>query len=178
MRTTHLKSYSSGRRRHHGVAAVEFAIVIIVLLLALAGIVEFGRTFWYYNALTKSTRDGARHLSSVVNTQLLNQAQGGGDGTCPPGNATARGLTYCAAISANVPDLTLANIEVRCRYSGGWGSCVNGPEDSAFPEYVRVSIVNYQVVIGGLIPFVLPVGDGVTTWTASLTPQTTMRHQH
>lgn len=178
MRTSRPESASLGRRRHHGVAAVEFALVIVILLLALAGVVEFGRTFWYYNALTKATRDGARHLSSVVNTQLLTQAQSGGDATCAPGNATARGLTYCAAISANVPGLALANIEVQCRYGGGWVQCVNGPETSAFPEYVRVRIVNYQVTIGGLIPFVLPSGGGTTSWTASLAPHTTMRHQH
>lgn len=178
MRTARPATSTSARRQHHGVAAVEFAITIVVLLLALAGIVEFGRTFWYYNALTKATRDGARHLSAALNTQLVTQAQGGGDTTCAPGSATARGLTYCAALTANVPDIALANIEVQCRYGGGWAACVNGPEDSGFPEYVRVSIINYQVTIGGIIPFVLPAGGGVTSWTAALTPYTTMRHQH
>ncbi|MDI1244349.1 MAG: pilus assembly protein, partial [Rhodoferax sp.] len=45
-----------------GAVAVEFAFVIVVLLLIMAGLVEFGRTFWYADALTKATRDGARLL--------------------------------------------------------------------------------------------------------------------
>ena len=55
----------------HGVAAVEFALLLFLLLILVAGIVEFGRAFWYYDALAKATRDGARFLSmSRVSTTV------------------------------------------------------------------------------------------------------------
>lgn len=45
-----------------GVAAVEFAILLPVLLLIVFGITEFGRALYSYNTLLKSTRDAARYV--------------------------------------------------------------------------------------------------------------------
>lgn len=49
--------------RQRGVAAIEFAILVPVMLLIVFGITEFGRAFYQYNSLTKSVRDGVRYLS-------------------------------------------------------------------------------------------------------------------
>lgn len=49
--------------RQRGVAAVEFAIVLIPLLLMLCGVAEFGRAIYQYDALTKATRGATRYLS-------------------------------------------------------------------------------------------------------------------
>lgn len=156
-----------------GVAAVEFALVVFILLLAVAGIVEFGRTFWYYNALAKATRDGARYLSTVPNDKLADSVQGANDTDCGEGgDATATRLTYCAAFNAKVPDLDPSNIRVRCGSSNPASACSN----LSTPTYVQVSIVGYDVTIGGIIPFLLPTGQG-SSWTASLSPHTTMRYQ-
>lgn len=43
-----------------GVAAVEFAIVVSLLLTLLFGIIEFSRIIFYWNAATEATRLGAR----------------------------------------------------------------------------------------------------------------------
>lgn len=53
--------YLSGRMR--GVAAVEFAIVLIPLVILVSGVAEYGRAIYQYDALTKSTRSAARYLS-------------------------------------------------------------------------------------------------------------------
>ncbi|MFQ5544386.1 MAG: TadE/TadG family type IV pilus assembly protein [Acidiferrobacterales bacterium] len=56
----------SGRKtglQQRGVAAVEFAIVLPVLLLLMFGTAELGRAFFQYNTLTKAVRDGARYVS-------------------------------------------------------------------------------------------------------------------
>jgi Flp pilus assembly protein TadG len=50
--------------RERGVAVVEFAIVLIPLMLMLFGITEFGRAMYEYNTLVKSTRTAARFLSA------------------------------------------------------------------------------------------------------------------
>lgn len=50
-------------KKHRGVAAVEFAILLIPLLIMTFGMTELGRAFYYYNSLLKSTRDASRYLS-------------------------------------------------------------------------------------------------------------------
>jgi hypothetical protein len=46
-----------------GVAAVEFAILLPLLLLIVFGITEFGRALYAYNTLVKATRDAARYYA-------------------------------------------------------------------------------------------------------------------
>jgi Flp pilus assembly protein TadG len=50
-------------RKQQGVAAVEFAIFLIPMLLMIFGITELGRAFYQYNTLTKATRSAARYKS-------------------------------------------------------------------------------------------------------------------
>ncbi len=53
-------------RQQRGVAAVEFAIVLPILLLLLLGTAELGRAFYQYDTLVKSIRGAARYLSTVA----------------------------------------------------------------------------------------------------------------
>ena len=58
-----------------GVATIEFAIMLPVLLLLLLGTAELGRALYEYNALAKTVRDGARYLAEhaeVGSTGVLN----------------------------------------------------------------------------------------------------------
>ena len=61
----------SGRER--GAAAVEFAVVLIPLLMIMFGIIDFG--LYYYNdlQLTHAARNAARILSGAV--RRLSQTQ-------------------------------------------------------------------------------------------------------
>ena len=52
------------KRHSSGIAAVEFLIVLPVLLLVFSAIVEFGNLFIQYNILNKSVQNAARY--SVV----------------------------------------------------------------------------------------------------------------
>ncbi|MGH8533242.1 MAG: TadE family protein [Gammaproteobacteria bacterium] len=54
------------RIRQCGIATIEFAIAVPVLLLLMLATAELGRAFYTYNTLTKSVRDGARYLSTVA----------------------------------------------------------------------------------------------------------------
>ena len=47
-----------------GTAAVEFAILLLPMLLLAFGVVEYGRAIYNYNTLVKSVRASARLLSS------------------------------------------------------------------------------------------------------------------
>lgn len=76
---------SGSPRRSSGLAMIELAIVLPVLLLLVMATAEMGRAFWQYNTLTKSVRDAARHASAsglfgstgvvVVTTSLRTQVQ-------------------------------------------------------------------------------------------------------
>lgn len=57
-----------GRRAARGVAAVELAFMLVPLLTLTFGVTEYGRAIYTYNAIEKSARDAARHLTSVVAT--------------------------------------------------------------------------------------------------------------
>ena len=52
-------------RDTRGQELIELALVLPLLLLLLAGGVEFGRAFYTYNILTKSVRNAARFASAA-----------------------------------------------------------------------------------------------------------------
>ncbi|VWD28881.1 pilus assembly protein TadG [Burkholderia lata] len=58
-----MKTRPFRRSRTRGVVAVEFAIVLMPMILLATGVAEFGRAIYQYETLTKATRDAARYLS-------------------------------------------------------------------------------------------------------------------
>ena len=147
-----------------GVAAVEFAFVIVILLLIMAGMVEFGRTFWYADALTKATRDGARLMSSWP---VATMSQGPG---------TARTLVKNSANAANVsPQLVVpGNVLVECLdVTFTLVACTDGTA----PANVRVGITGFTVQLGDWFPFI--GRDGLISFSPiTLAPHTTMRYMN
>ncbi len=147
------------RMRQGGVAAVELAFLLVLLLLIAAGIFEFGRAFWYYNALAKATRDGARALSLAPAANL---------GSVGVGQVQARVVAVANAANLH-PALAAANVEVVCDGS----SCADG----SAPTQVRVAISGYRIDIGGIFPFFSPATYAPTRFSGvPLAPHTTMRY--
>jgi Flp pilus assembly pilin Flp len=62
------------RRGEDGAAAVEFALVLPVLVLLLFGIIEFGMTFRDSLTVTSATRSGVRTASSLPRSPTFNDA--------------------------------------------------------------------------------------------------------
>ncbi|MBY0240265.1 MAG: pilus assembly protein [Burkholderiaceae bacterium] len=53
------------RHCQQGIAAVEFALVLPLLILLLIVPLYFGRVMWHYAAMQKAAQNGARFLASV-----------------------------------------------------------------------------------------------------------------
>ena len=145
-------------RRQSGIAAVEFAILLFVLVPIIAGIIEFGRAFWYYDAALKGTRDAARYLSTVTVAQLA-------DGTAP---TTARDIAVQASTAGGVPGFTSADVTVTCDPTACGSAVVPG-------DVTRVTVsATFSLGIGALVPFIGPAAAAGGGYAVSLTPHTTM----
>jgi Flp pilus assembly protein TadG len=153
--TTHLKNRAT---RQRGAVVVEFALVLTLLITLMAGIFEFGRAFWYYDTLTKATRDGARLMAMAANTDI------------EAGVGLTQTRVLNAVSAAGVPDFEAANVEVTCLNAAyGTIDCDNGVP----PWGVRVQIVDYDMTIGQYIPFLIGASSN---YAATLSPFTTMRY--
>lgn len=127
------------RNRERGTTTVEFAIVGALFFTLLFGVMEFGRALFVANALTESTRRGAR-MAAV----------------CPVGDAQPALVAIIANAGGRsriAPDLTTGNVQVS--YLNQTGAVVANPTANiAAIRYVRVQIVNFTQQM--LIPFLLP----------------------
>lgn len=63
------------KRIQKGVALVEFALIIPLLLILTFITTEFGRAVYQYNTLTKSVRDAVRYLSVQAPGTKLTEAR-------------------------------------------------------------------------------------------------------
>lgn len=102
------------RRYMRGVAAVEFGILLIPLVVLAFATTEFGRAIYSYNTLTKSVRDAARYLTSKGAGNPAEHAIAKcmavyGNPDCS-GNALAPGLTTDMVRTCD-PILTCAGVE-------------------------------------------------------------------
>ena len=155
-----------------GAVTVEFAFVIVLLLLIIAGIFGFGRAFWYADALTKSTRDGARLLSMWPIVDLAAMETTGFD--------QARTITVNSANAANInPLLVSSKVVVECLDSAfnvvaDCGKIVNKKPVTA---NVRVSITGFPITLGQWFPFIGSSGL-IDYGIIVLTPHTTMRYMN
>lgn len=161
MRIPSLPSREARHRRQRGVAAVEFALVIIMMLLLVAGVVEFGRVFWHYDALAKATRDAARTLSTWPKATVASA-----------GVAAARNLAVVNANAAALsPALETGQVQVECLNAAfAPVPCVDGTA----PANVRARVTGYAIAIGAWVPFIGVAGMG----TPTLAPHTTMRYMN
>jgi Flp pilus assembly protein TadG len=68
--------------RDRGAAAVEFALLLPVLLLLVFGIIDFGRALNAQITLTQAAREGAR-LAALGQPDVVNRTQGAASGLSP-----------------------------------------------------------------------------------------------
>jgi Flp pilus assembly protein TadG len=108
--------------RQRGSAAVEFALLLVPLLLLSFGVVEYGRAIYQYNTLVKSVRAAARLLSSQSP-----DSEGYGKLVAEARCLTVHGNVDCLG-PVLVPKLSVASVKVCDRKS--WSECKGSNQDS------------------------------------------------
>lgn len=152
----------NGGRRERGAAAVEFAIVLVPLIVLAMGVAEFGHAIYQYEAMTKATRTAARHLSSYLPSDASYPVAEAkclvvyGSTTCGGGSPLVEGLTtsmvvICDSVNAtNCQDPTdppqFANVPTYDTNNG-----VPGGAQSGSINLVEVKVKDFPYT--PLVPF-------------------------
>jgi Flp pilus assembly protein TadG len=105
-------------RDERGTAVVEFAIIILPLLLIVFGVLDFGRALNYYNDLTQIAGQGAR--AAAVNENPLGGAANGSFQQQLADGATTgelhNGITVCITQMPSSSTPTGTPVSVRTKY--------------------------------------------------------------
>ncbi len=126
-----------------GSATVEFAILLIPLILLAFGVTEYGRAIYQYNAIAKNVRTSARYLSQYAPGDTVRIAEA----KC----LVVYGSTTCGT-STLVPGLTTADVEIRDRTT----TPSYNPQSTGrgFVNLVSVGVNGY--VFTSLLPSIVP----------------------
>ncbi|MGH8353195.1 MAG: TadE/TadG family type IV pilus assembly protein [Pseudomonas sp.] len=96
-----------------GVAMVEFAITLPLLLLLLLAIGEFGRMLYQYNSLLQASRDAGRYVAGQAWNATLGVVELSSDLETKTKNVAVYGVPANPnGYPAVVPGLTTANVQV------------------------------------------------------------------
>ncbi|RFP24290.1 hypothetical protein D0T25_04515 [Duganella sp. BJB488] len=123
MRPMDRAPHATGRQR--GIAAVELALILPVLLILLVFPLFFGRLFWHYGVMNRAAQDAVRYLSVIPLSEIKNTAR------APALAAVARSIVDAElAELAPGPDAILVTIGCDAVQCGGF----------AVPTTVNVAI--------------------------------------
>lgn len=133
-----------------GAVAVEFALVLIPLLVLMMGVVEYGRALFQYNTLAKAVRDSARFLTS----------QNPADASYALGEAkclTVYGNTGCTGGMPLAPGLSVDMVRVCNSASPVSADCPAGAFNAVGTGLGSINLVEVRIVgypFNSFLPFV------------------------
>jgi Flp pilus assembly protein TadG len=107
----HSYSFKPGQAQQ-GVAMVEFAIALPLLLLLLLGIAEFGRMLYQYNNLLQANRDAVRYLAGKSWNTTLGQVVIDSGLSATTKNLAVYGVPVAQPGNEVVPGLSTADVTV------------------------------------------------------------------
>jgi Flp pilus assembly protein TadG len=152
----HSHSFKPGQAQR-GVAMVEFAITLPLLLLLLLAIAEFGRMLYHYNNLLQANRDAVRYLAGEAWNGNLGQVEIDPVQEAITKNLAVYGVPTPQPGNEVVPGLTTGEVSV----------------STVGSDHVQVSISYvFRPVIGNSLPAL--IGDAIPL-NISLVATTVMR---
>ena len=149
-------------KRQRGAAIVEFALLLVPMLILGFGVAEYGRAIYHYNTIVKSVRSAVRVLSQH------NPSDTGYSARVTQAKCLAvYGNDTCSG-SPLAPGLAVSNVNVCDRVA--WGECsgaVQGDYSNVSTglgtiNLVEVRISGYQFTFIGLPLVNVPIGNSVT----------------
>lgn len=150
-------------KRRRGIALIEFALLLVPMLILGFGIAEYGRAVYHYNTIVKSVRSAVRVLAQ--------------HNPSDSGYSAVVTEAKCMVVYANknctgtplAPGLTVSNIKV-CD-SVAWGECSSAVQADyknvdtlgiGAINLVEVRVSGYQFSFIGLPLVSIPIGNAVT----------------
>lgn len=137
------------RSNRRGAALVEFTIVLLILMVLVFGIIEFGLLIKDYLTLSQAAREGARSAAlgsriEVIIDRVQETAIGLPGGTIDPADISLQ--------KSSDGGVTWVDL-------GDTGGSPN-ENDAAIGQMLRVKLTyDHELVAGGILPF---LGDGNT----------------
>lgn len=157
--STFKKLLSFRRPEQRGQGLVEFALILPLLLLIIAGVIEFGRMLAIYNGVSNAAREAARYGSVV------------GD----PGNGASYFFLDCAgmrsAAKASSPLVTLNDGDITIKYDHGnssteFGTCTQGTQPSPNITNGDRVVITVTTTYSPILPL-LPIGSRTFSFSAA-----------
>lgn len=153
-------------RSDRGVALVEFAIALPLLILVFAVIIEGGRMMWSYQTAVAGVRDAARHLGRIVSSDV-----------CQPGKTFPNHNTLLTTIvrdRINTPGsagpISVIPTGVTVNSVSSSLACVTGTyRVSPAPVATVTASVSMTFPFAGMIEF---AGGSLPTLTTTITDRT------
>ncbi len=136
-------SFLKTKANQQGVAAVEFALVVIPLLLLLLGAMEFGRLMYVWNTVQEVTRNAARQavvtdftstsdIAAIKHSALFSSASLPAYADIRNANVNIRYLNSSGAVATPIPTSPSDNI----------AACLDATRTAECIRFVEVCISN------------------------------------
>lgn len=130
--------------RRRGIAAVELALALPVLLVMLTFPLYLGRVFWHYTVIERAAQDAARYLSTIPLSEMRNP-------TLAPGVTAVANNIVAAEIAELAPGTYSPWVTVTC--DNGICSGINAPA----AVRVNIQVQMEDIFFSGVTELTVPL---------------------
>lgn len=106
-------------RRERGATAVEFAILMPIMMVCFGAVVEGARIYWNYQSAVSGVRDASRYLARITDTSICGGTANANYVALPGGQARAQSIIQrnVGTGAANLFPTAVTVNEVSARYA-------------------------------------------------------------
>lgn len=126
----------AGRPNQKGIAAVEFALVLPVLILLIAFTQFFGRMFWNYTVALKAAHDAATIVAMASNSEIATMKSDSGEIEI---SKIARQVAQSELAALNTNNVSPATIDITCDA----GTCRGDAVPTDIVVMVKMKMVDF-----------------------------------
>jgi Flp pilus assembly protein TadG len=130
-----LHEYKTGTEPQQGVAAIEFALLVTLLLVVVFAIVSFGAMFWAQQQLSHLAADGARYALVLSMDDQGSGSGSGGASADGSGASASMETSVCSSIRKQAASYALLTASPTCGFT-----LDSSGDDPAQPRYATVTV--------------------------------------